>query len=277
VKRIEELLSLSTGYLESKGVAQPRREAEELLAAVLGCKRLDLYLQFDRPCNQVETDQMREWIARRAKGEPAQYIVGHLSFFGCEIGVAPGVLIPRPETELLVDQIARTIEGKGRLLDLCCGSGCIAIALKKKFSNLEVVGSDLSADALEQAKANALRNEVEIEWVQGDLFENVKGEFDYIVSNPPYIAQNELDGLQAEVRDWEPREALVAGPTGLEFYERIACESPAFKRLWLEIGSGQGEAVRALFWGRGDIAQDWSGHDRFFALEAIPQSGVEVE
>lgn len=272
MKSVEELLPLCADYLKGRGVEQPRRQAEELLAAVLGIRRLDLFLQFDRPVEDAQVDQFRGWMVRRGKGEPTQYITGCVEFFGCEICVAPGVLIPRPETELLVDRIARAIEGEGRLLDLCCGSGCIAIALKRRFPKLEVVASDLSSEALKQARENGRRNGVEITWIESDLFDSIEGKFHYIVSNPPYVAQRELAALQREVRDWEPEGALVSGESGYEIYERIASEAPAFLeaggRLWLELGFGQGERVCKLFsWGRCEVASDWSGHDRFFALE----------
>lgn len=277
MRSVEELLRLSAGYLAERGVEQPRRQAEELLAALLRVRRLDLYLQFDRPVEPAIVDQLRAHLVRRGKAEPTQYIVGSVHFFGCEIGVAPGVLVPRPETELLVDQIARAIEGQGRLLDLCCGSGCIAIALKRRFPGLEVVGVDLSEAALEQARENGGRNGVEVEWLQSDLFESVTGKFDQIVSNPPYVARGELAGLQREVRDWEPEMALVGGERGDELYERIALEAPQFLeaggRLWLEIGSEQGRRVRELFnnppWGECQVTPDWSGRDRFVSVQLL--------
>lgn len=281
MRSVEELLALSTKYLSDRGVERARREAEEILSGALRLKRLDLYLQFDRPLEPVEVGRCREALRRRGEREPSQYIFGQVDFFGCDIAVGPGVLIPRPETEQLVDRVAPHVSS-GRLLDLCCGSGCIGIALAKRHPELKVTLADISPVAIERAQANAERNGVEVALACGDLVGPIKGEkFDWVVCNPPYIAAWEFDGLQAEVRNWEPREALISGPTGLEIYERLAHDLPEILveggRLWLEIGKSQGEGVTKIFsnrpWSSGEVATDWSGQNRFFSVEFEPSKG----
>jgi release factor glutamine methyltransferase len=184
-------------------------------------------------------------------------------------------LIPRQETEILVDKIAAQAKA-GVLWDLCTGSGAIGIALKKRNPELKVVLSDLSPAALAVAKLNADKNGVEVEIREGDLFNPFKAEqADWIVSNPPYIAEGEWDSLDSEVRGFEPRMALISGRTGLEFYERFSHELPRFLKpggsAFFEIGKGQGKAVKELFdkapFENVLVEPDWAGHDRFFSLK----------
>lgn len=280
MRTILEVITLSTDYLTKCNINRARRQAEELVSQVLAMSRMDLYLDFNRPLTEKELDTLRAWLKRRGSGEPLQYIAGHVDFASCRIGVAPGVLIPRQETEILVDKIGSVLakhdlEGKA-LWDVCCGSGAIGIALKKRFPNLNVALSDISPDALAIAKKNAAENGVEVEIVHGDLLVPFKGrKADFIVCNPPYIREDEFDGLDPEVRCYEPKTALVSGSTGLEFYARLAESLPHFlnrgSKVWFEIGTEQGEAVKQLFgnscWTRCSYEQDWSGHDRFFSLE----------
>jgi release factor glutamine methyltransferase len=275
MRSIEELLRLSTKFLESRGFERARREAEELLSHALEMRRLDLYLQFDRPLESGQVDRCREALRRRAEGEPSQYIAGWVDFFDCRIAVGPGVLIPRPETEQLVDRVSKEIS-TGKLLDLCCGSGCIGIALAKRHPDLEVTLVDISPIAVEYVQKNAQSNGVEVEILSGDLTGPVEGrQFDWVVCNPPYIAEEEYARLQREVRDWEPITALVSGATGLEFYHRLNRELPGVMRAggkaWFEIGSSQGEEVAKIFsqlpWCRTEVTSDWAGRNRFFSLE----------
>ena len=280
MKTILEVLTLSKNYLEQRGIQNPRRQAEELLSDALGIKRMDLYLEFERPLTESELNICRQRLARRGKGEPLQYIHGEVLFFDCVIKVDPHVLIPRQETEILVDKIAleladQTLEGK-TLWDLCCGSGCIGIALKKRFPTLNVRLSDISAEALQLAKQNAQLNQVDVEIRKGDLLQPFKGEkAHFVVCNPPYVSEVDYAALEAEVRDHEPRMALVAGPKGTEFYQRLAHELPDYLypsgKIWLEIGHGQGESVKNLFnashWRHHRIEEDWAGLERFFSLE----------
>lgn len=280
MKTILDVIKLSTDYLKEKGIASARRQAEELVGDVLGIGRLQLYTDFDRPLVESELDRCRKSLARRAKGEPNAYIRGEMEFHGCLIKVNPHVLIPRQETEILVDIIFKELmnhELENKILwDLCCGSGCIGIALKKKFPQLHVVLADISENALEVAKENALLNDASVEFLQGDLFQPLKGrKANYLVCNPPYVSEAEYGSLDISVKNFEPRTALVAGREGLEFYERFASELKDYlypsAKSWFEIGYRQGVAVASLFqgkpWKQRRIDKDWAGHDRFFFLE----------
>lgn len=280
MKTLLDVLKRSTEYLEQRGISHPRRQSEDLIADALGIKRMQLYLEFDRPLTEAELTDCRARLMRRGKGEPLQYIHGKVEFHDCTLKVDSGVLIPRQETEILVDKIIQALLNQdlaGKVLwDVCCGSGCIGIAIKKKYPELEVVLSDLSAAALKVARENAQLNSVDVAFVEGDLLKPFFGKrADYVVCNPPYIAENEFKELNAEVRDFEPRMALIGGITGLEFYDRLAKELPSFLstggKVWFEIGKGQGAGVSNLFctapWTHNRVEQDWAGHDRFFFLE----------
>ena len=272
MKSVQEVLQLSTQFLAAKNIASPRRLVEELLAHLLRCKRIDIYMQFDRPIDERELATLRAWVMRVANHEPVEYVTGEVDFYGCKIKVDARVLIPRVETELLVDFAAKKISGEEVLWDLCTGSGYIGIALKKKFPKLAVAISDISLDALTLAQENAAQNKVEIEAVLGDLLTPFRGrKADVIVCNPPYVSAKEFVDLDSSVRDFEPKLALVGGATGLEFYERLARELPAHLnpggKIFLEIGAAQGASVKNIFNGEGTLLKDLSGKDRFFFLE----------
>jgi release factor glutamine methyltransferase len=252
--------------------------AEDLLAHVLKCKRIDLYLQYDRPLVENELALMREFVKRAGVQEPIDYLIGEVDFFGCKISVDKRVLIPRPETEILVDLIVKKIEfPEGKVLwDICTGSGCIGISLKKRLPELEVSLSDLSSEALFLASQNRQKNQVEVEICQGDLLEPFVGrKADFIVCNPPYIQLSEYFLLDASVKDFEPRGALVGGERGTEFYERLERELPPLLNhgasVFFEIGSGQGATLKKIFsssiWTSQQVHLDWSGKERFFFLE----------
>lgn len=281
MKTILELINLGEEYLKQKGVEKARREAEELIACALMFRRIDLYLNFERPLIEEELEKCRLFFKRRGKREPSQYIAGEVSFAGVQIKVAPTVLIPRQETEILVEKIASELKAlpslEGKVLwDMCTGSGCIGIALKKRFPDLTVILSDISPHALKTASQNALLNNVDVKILEGDLFAPYKeGKIDFFISNPPYVSEGEYVDLSPEVRNFEPKGALVGGKNGLFFYEKIAQE--LFDRLkecgkgWLEIGKDQKNAVLNLFqnnqWSKAFVEQDWSGNDRFLFLE----------
>lgn len=280
MKTLLEIVTLSADFLEKKGIKNGRREAIDLISFGLDVRPLDLYVQFDRPLNNDELEKCRNLLKRRATGEPIQYIRGQVEFFDCAFNVGRDVLIPRQETEILVDLIAALIakeESAGKMLvDMCCGSGCIGIALKRRFPDLEVVLSDLSPKALAVAKENAILNEVKVELCEGDFLEPLKGRAaHYFVCNPPYVSEVEYAELEVEVRNFEPKMALVAEEQGLAFYKQLANALPQILRpggkMWLEIGSKQGEAVVDIFKAcsvkNAKLLQDWSGHDRFFFLE----------
>lgn len=272
MKTLIEILKLSTDFLKQKGIANPRRQAEDLICDALGVKRMELYTDFERPLTNQELEDLRGRLARRGKGEPNPYIHGKVEFFGCQFIVNPSVLIPRQETELLADRIAQTVEPGMLLWDLCCGSGCLGISLKKRVPGLGVTLSDISPEALEVARGNAALNGVEVEFVEGDFVEPLRGrKIDVLVCNPPYVSELEYALLDPEVRCFEPKGALLAGTTGLEFYQRLAPELESFMnpggKVWLELGAEQGPSVQAIFGNRGKIIQDWAGKDRFFLLE----------
>jgi release factor glutamine methyltransferase len=256
------LLRTTAAFLEDRGVAEARLSAEHLLAHVLGCRRLDLYLRYDRPVAATEIRAYREAIRRRLRGEPVQYITGTAGFRGHDLAVDPRVLIPRPETELLVGEVlawarsearrGRTPPGGWRILDLGTGSGAIAIALAAELEGTAlVVGSDQSSAATLVARANAVRAGAKsVHFVAGEGFSPFRSgpRFDAVVANPPYLADRERATLPREVRDWEPAEALFAGPRGDEAIERIVSEAPGYLRaggiLALEVALGQGPLVR---------------------------------
>jgi release factor glutamine methyltransferase len=280
MRTVLEVLKLSTDYLQQRNIENSRRQAEELLGEALGLGRMGLYLEYARPLNEVELTKCREWLKRRGQREPLQYIAGALDFFDCRIEVNRNVLIPRQETEILVDKISKelsqiSLEGKV-LWDICCGSGCIGIALKKKFPELRVCLSDLSEKALAVAKENAKKNNVEVEFFQGDLLQPLQNQCaDFVVCNPPYISENDYEKLEIEVKGFEPVSALVSGASGLEFYVRLANDLPSHlhpkAKVWFEIGDGQGEGIRKIFnapcWTHCRYELDWSGRERFFSLE----------
>lgn len=278
MRTVGEVLKLSTDFLQDRNIERPRRAVEELIAHLLGVKRLDLYMQFDRPLEETELKVLRSLLKRCAEGEPLAYLLGSVPFHHCSILVGRSALIPRPETEWIVERIVRILGVPTPLIvwDLCCGTGCMGIALKKALPQLQVTLSDLSSEALSLAQKNAERNGVDVSFLQGDLTAPFAGlKADVIVCNPPYISQNEYNTLDPRVRDFEPKEALLAGPTGVEFYQRLAEELPAVlcphAKVFLEIGDGQGAQVRQLFsaphWKKVVLERDLSERERFFFLE----------
>jgi release factor glutamine methyltransferase len=277
MKSIAEILDLSSQFLENKQIPRSRRLAEDLLAHVLHCKRVDLYLQYDRPLVEKEIVLMRELVKRCSLQEPLDYVLGEMDFYGCKIRIDKRALIPRPETEILVDLISKKIgSNSGVLWDLCTGSGCIGIALKKKLPHLQVSLSDISDQALQLAKENSLLNEVKVDFCLGDLltpFQEKKA--DWVVCNPPYISKNEYALLDVSVKEFEPSLALIGGERGVEFYERLEKELVSFLNhgasVFFEIGATQGDCIKEIFsssiWRSQKVLQDWSGKDRFFFLE----------
>ena len=253
VQRVWKLLDIleeTSRFFAARGLENARLQAELLLAAALEIKRLDLYLQFERPLHTEEVDAYRDYVRQRVQRVPVQYILGATAFRELELTVTPAVLIPRPETEVLVDVALELLPTGGRALDLCCGSGAIALSLKRELAEVAVVATDISQAALAVARANGASCELEIEWLSGDLFAAVEGDFDLVVSNPPYVKSGDLDRLEPEVRDHEPRLALDGGADGLDCYRRIAHQASDHIRpggyLLLEVGDGQSAEVEKL-------------------------------
>src|SRR5437763_16424538 len=264
---ILEVIQRSAEFLEKKGVDSPRLQTELLLAHILKLPRRQLYLNFERSLSEAELDSFRELIKRRGQREPLQHIVGSVSFCGLEIGVNPRVLIPRSETELLAEhgwqflnQLSSPNPQLLTALDWGTGSGCLAIAFAVKCPRVEVYASDISPEALDLARQNAARHGVveRIHFLQGDGFTAIPAgtQFDLLISNPPYIPSAEIETLQPEVRDYDPRQALDGGPDGLDCILRLALEAAHFlkphAKMMLEFGDGQAEGVRQIF-----TAQKW--------------------
>lgn len=281
-----ELTRLAAEHLAGKGIEDARLDAELLLAHVLDLKRLDLYLQFERPLEPSEVDAYREVIRRRAAREPLQYITGTAAFRELELTVDPRVLIPRPETEVLVGAVLDWSRGQARelvALDLGTGSGAIALSLLVEGPFARVVATDTSAEALEVAAANAARTGVEdrLDLRKGPLFEPIGGdpEYDVIVTNPPYVAESDHATLMPEVVEHEPGEALFAGPDGLELIRRIVAAAPEHIApgglLAIEVGPEQAAAVAALVQDHGlmetRIVRDLAGRERV-VLGASPDA-----
>ncbi len=246
-----KVLTWTTGYLAEKGVANARREAEWLLCEATGLDRVGLYLNFDKPMSDEELAAYRALVVRRGKREPLQHILGSQEFDGLTFEVSPAVLIPRHDTETLLEQALQHAPSSRTILDIGTGSGCIAIALAKRLPEATITAVDLSPDALVVAQRNAEQHSVAIEFLQGSFFEPLAGRrFDLIVSNPPYITTADLAGLQPEVRDFEPNLALHGGADGLDAYRAIIAQAADHLQpggwLWFEVGAGQATDVAAL-------------------------------
>ena len=252
-RSIAEVLSDATEVLQNAGVPEARREAGSLLAFVIGKDRTFLIAHVEDELDNRNVEQFREAVERRAAGEPLQYITGTQDFFGREFRVTPDVLIPRPETELLVEAALEANKTATSICDVGTGSGCIALTLLCELQQARAVALDKSPAALEIAKFNAQKLSVaeRAEFVVSDCFDSLEArEFDLIVSNPPYVSAGVLAGLQREVRDHEPLIALSPGTDGLSIIRRLLQEAPQFLKqgghLIMEIGFDQGEAVQQL-------------------------------
>ncbi|NGX47656.1 MAG: Release factor glutamine methyltransferase [Chlamydiae bacterium] len=280
MKDCKSILQLSTEFLAKNKVPRPRFVAETLLAHFLQKKRIELYMHFDRPLIEEELSPFRAALKRVIAKEPIEYILGEVEFFDAKIKVTPDVLIPRQETEILLDLVCKRLDGsEKRALDLCTGSGCLAVGLKKAHPEIEVIGVDLS----EKALAVAQQNGPDVTWLKGDLTAPVAGQkFDLVLCNPPYVTEAEYDELDEALRKFEPKMALVSGPTGYEFYERLKDDLPAIltpgAKVFFEIGTGQGEGVLKIFsqglWEDLRVEKDWSGHTRFFSLKLKQISSI---
>lgn len=275
MKTLSEVLQLATQYLEKQGVTRPRKNAQQILSFFLGLKPMELYMFFDRPVEEKELEPCRLALKRRSMGEPLDYILGKIGFYHTSIRVTPDVLIPRQETEIMLSSICQQIgQMSGKALDLCTGSGCLAIGLKKAIPTLDVTATDLSLAALKIAEDNGKANSLNIRWLHGDLTKPVGNEkFDLVLCNPPYIAESEYATLEKEVRLYEPKMALVSGSTGYEFFERLAHELPLIlnngAKIFFEIGFSQKTGILEIFsshcWREVRVDKDWAGQDRFFS------------
>jgi len=269
--------------LQTAGVPEERLTASALLCHLLSLDRTELFTRADELLSEEQYQAFLALIERRAAGEPLQYITGHQEFYGLDFKVTRDVLIPRPETEFLVEQIiklSKSINQSAEILiaDIGTGSGCIAVTLAKHIERARVFATDISPAALAVARENAERNGVteRIEFLAGDLFEpftnrGLEAAFDFIASNPPYVALQDIATLQREVRDWEPHTALYAEEDGLMFYKRLLNEGKRFVKrggyLVCEIGFTQLDAISQLI-----DANDWQLAEITNDLQGIPRS-----
>ena len=273
-------------YLNKFKTPNAKIDAEYLLAHILKCKRQELYLNPEKQLTNQEINTFKGFIQKRSKREPIQYIIGEEEFRGLIFKVTRDVLIPRPETELLVEEAVKIIErqrAKGKrqkaiIIDLCTGSGCIAVSIAKEIDNCKVYATDISEKALSVARENAKRHSVEdrITFLQGSFFEplndqGLEGKIDILLSNPPYVSKKDMEKLQPEIKEYEPSLALYGGEDGLDSYRTIIPQAlPYLKKggyLILEIGFGQAEGIKELFarhstYGKIEIIKDLSEIER---------------
>jgi len=275
-----ELLNTTVEFFESRHIESARVNAEYLLASLYNLKRIELYARFNQPMTEDEVAAFRDMVRRRAKGEPLQYILGDVSFYGHKIKVDSRVLIPRPETELLVEEVTRALGPEGSeqeftIADIGTGSGAIAITLAQSYPNAKIYACDVSVDALtladENIKAHGLDSRVKP--LRSDVFSRFKGRpgiFDAVVSNPPYVSASEMTTLSAEVKN-EPVLALEAGKEGLDVIRVLVRDAAEYLKsgalLAFEFGASQGSAVKALLessgmYGNIRIIKDLNGLDR---------------
>lgn len=294
-----------TGSLKGFGIEDAHKESEIILTHALKTDRTVLYR--DNPAITGKNIKgIEEIISRRAKREPLQYILGFVEFHGLKIKVGQGVLIPRPETELLAEEAIKAVQRSAfsvqrkskdselqtsnselRILDLCTGSGCLALAIAKHFPDADVYGTDISKDAIRYANENAELNAIKnVTFLKGSLFEPIKQimfsgvqsfKFDVIVSNPPYIRSGDMPNLQPEINKWEPRNALDGGEDGLSYYRTILSEARRYLMLkgsiFLEIGEGQAKEVSGIAMQNGfcniSVVKDYAGIERIVAVSAL--------
>lgn len=283
---IAQAILQGSNLLRRAGVPEARREAGSLLSHVIGQDRTFLITHAEDPVSNKAMELLRGYLDRRAAGEPLQYITGYQEFFGLDFEVTPAVLIPRPETELLVEVGKKLLTGANDaplICDVGTGSGCIAVTLLHELPAARAVAVDISAKALAVARRNAATHVVSdrITFVESDCFARLDSKnsapsgFDLIVSNPPYVEERAFAGLQREVREYEPREALVAGADGLDVVRRLLVDAKDFLKpngfFVFEIGFNQGEAVKGLidprFWTLLDIYEDLQCIPRIVALQ----------
>ncbi len=275
----KQALERGARSLEAAGIEEGNLEAFLLLAEAAGITRAQYYLEPQKVLTAKEAKTYLELLAQRSQRIPLQHILGRWEFMGMEFLVSPDVLVPRQETELLVEEALARVRQGTTILDMCCGSGCILLSLLKigreSYADLQGVGVDLSDGALAMSRKNSEHLQVAAEFIKSDLFASVTGEFSLIVSNPPYIRRDEIEKLEAEVRLYDPQMALDGGRDGLDFYRSISAQAKAHLKpggaLLLEIGHDQGEALKVLLAADGyekiQVKKDFSGLDRIVCCE----------
>ncbi|MEL1230047.1 MAG: peptide chain release factor N(5)-glutamine methyltransferase [Candidatus Neomarinimicrobiota bacterium] len=280
VWRIVDLIQWSESYFREKSHQNPRLEIEWMLCSLLNCERLDLYMRFDEPLSGSQLSTLRGWVKRRTKNEPLQYITESCEFYGREFFVDKRVLIPRPETERLIDEAIKSIKHvrSPNIFDIGTGSGCIAITLAKEIKNSNVIGIDKSIMSLQVAKKNSAELNVEnVMFLEMDILNQYpKEKFDLVISNPPYVPNKEIPGLMKDVKDFEPEIALTDFDDGLTFYKRISKIIPHILKddssCILELGLGNHpEKVLSIFKESGysnmEIFDDYNGDKRVLSIK----------
>jgi len=273
-----KLINWTTEYLVEKKFEDARLQTELLLSHALNLSRIELYTNFDRPLNPDELAHFKNLLKRRLANEPLQYITGETEFYSLSFHVRPSVLVPRPETEILVEKAIAQAEkitfDNINILDVGTGSGCIAVALAKNLENAHVTSVDISPDALQVARENAEKNNVEIDFVNLDALKpwpiEFARKFDIIVSNPPYVSYSEFEALAPEIKEYEPKVSLLGGNDGLEFYRKFAniltdiLKPSSF--AFFEIGEKQASSVSNIFADAGfqniQVLNDLAGKNR---------------
>ena len=272
---ILEIIKWTTDFFKEKQIEKARLNAEYIVAHVLQCKRFDLYVRFEDIVSEIDRAEIRKLIVKRGKNEPLQYVLGETEFYGYRFFVNSAVLIPRPETEYLVEKIIKENPSLESVLDIGTGSGAIAVSLKKELPNCNVTASDISEKALKIAKKNAAENQVTIEFIQSDLFENIEDKYSVIVSNPPYIPLREYKDIDSEVKDFEPQSALLAEADGLHYYQKILEQAKEYLHengiVYFEIGHDQAERIKKIAENNGffdvETLKDLNEFDRMMRIK----------
>ncbi len=280
--RVIDLLNWGEQYFTDNGFDNPRKEIEILIQDILECGRVDLYLRFEEPLSKTQLVKLRDWIQRRKNREPTQYITGKAGFYNLILNVTPDVLIPRPESERLIEILLETTDIKSNIsiLDIGTGSGCLALALGKELPNAKVTGIDKSIEAVEIAKLNAESLHIKnAKFLQMDIFKDqIKGEYDILISNPPYIPKAEIESLMQDVKEFEPLSALTDLANGLTFYHKISEISPTTVKpngwLFLEVGLGEHpKKAMKLFSNERfkniELIKDYNGDDRVLKAQTV--------
>lgn len=273
---IQQLLDYGKDKLIQSGNEYAKYDRKVLLEEALGCNYMYMLMHGEEEVPEDKEQQYRQWITRRSEHYPLQYLLGYAHFMDYTFAVNEHVLIPRNDTEILVENANEVLTEMGkeqdviRVLDLCCGSGCIGISLKLYHKQIELTLSDISEDALDITRQNLERHQVEAKVQQGNLLDEITDRYDMIVSNPPYIESRVIDTLMPEVREYEPMQALDGGEDGLVFYRRIVDQAPSHLAqggwLFFEIGYNQGQDVATLMEEQGfrniNVIKDYAGLDR---------------
>lgn len=277
--RIIDIINWAQDYLGTKGISSPRLNIELMLADILGCGRIDLYLNFDRPLNKAQLSTLREYVKRRAKHEPIQYVLGYTEFMGYKIKTDSRALIPRPETEVLIREAINILNEKNKtdlkILEIGSGSGCISIVLAKQFPMAKIFAVEISKDSIALAKENIKTFNIgNISFIQADFLnsEIEEREFDLIISNPPYIPYNEFINLSEDIINYEPQIALTDGSAGLTFYNKFADLLHKLNTegtMLLEIDGRNTAELLSLFSGKSTnikIIKDYAEFDRVLKI-----------